>query len=465
MSRISRKSGVSQMMHNQTKKVSIWSVLLVGAGFAFLIYGIIGNLEPTKRVTHKIKESIVSIKTISLLLALIRTIGNWLSNPLHWIIVIAVVIAFLILRFFIRQARERKREFEAELNELRNKTCNTVISIEIAKQKLDKLKENRPKLAKKLHSDITALEQAFKNRKKHLELITIKKQAAHEKAERKRQKKISVIWRLINYFHEKKSDDAIPDWAEHIPKDIIERTRREYVRQVMEKAIRERENEIKEEKWQEAKEFVLKHQAYPSNFSEKKKEDKKIYRKAMKLMKEGKLQIEAKEEKLEILDEDKKLVSKRFYHADELEPEQREKLKRYGYKDKPFIFLDGSSGNNLIIKNDGVSESDYHFCLKHLFAEINECAEVEYQIGNFRADVAFIGEEEKIAVEIETGANKEIQVSNKVKWLNQHFDKWVFVCSRANKSKYSKYVDNKKSFCLTLKQANEKIQELLMELS
>ena len=100
--------------------------------------------------------------------------------------------------------------------------------------------------------------------------------------------------------------------------------------------------------------------------------------------------------------------------------------------------------------------------MKYLFSEIDkENSEVEYCINELRADVAFVYPKGKVAVEIETGNNKELQISKKVNWLNKNFDYWVFICSRKNLGKYRKYVDNKKSFCLTLKDADTKVQQLI----
>lgn len=65
-----------------------------------------------------------------------------------------------------------------------------------------------------------------------------------------------------------------------------------------------------------------------------------------------------------------------------------------------------------------------------------------------------------IAIEIETGKNNAEQIKEKVTWLNQHFDYWLFVCKRAQLGKYDEYVDYEKSFCCTVKPAKEKLVQL-----
>ncbi|MDD3176068.1 MAG: hypothetical protein PHU51_06335, partial [Candidatus Nanoarchaeia archaeon] len=64
----------------------------------------------------------------------------------------------------------------------------------------------------------------------------------------------------------------------------------------------------------------------------------------------------------------------------------------------------------------------------------------------------------RIALEIETGSNKELFVEEKIKYLNKNYDKWIILTSRKNKKKYNKYVDNKKSFCLGVKGTFNKLQ-------
>ena len=113
-----------------------------------------------------------------------------------------------------------------------------------------------------------------------------------------------------------------------------------------------------------------------------------------------------------------------------------------------------------ILKKDLTYLLDGHFCLLNKKRDICKSS-VEHSIKGMRCDVAFITKKEKIAVEIETGKNNALQTSNKVVWLNKNFDKWIILCSRDNKKKYNKYADNKKSFCLTVKETHDKINTLI----
>ena len=47
-------------------------------------------------------------------------------------------------------------------------------------------------------------------------------------------------------------------------------------------------------------------------------------------------------------------------------------------------------------------------------------------------DVVFDIKDGKLAFEIETGKNKQKQISEKVKWLDKHFYQWIIICSREN---------------------------------
>src|SRR3989344_5651353 len=173
------------------------------------------------------------------------------------------------------------------------------------------------------------------------------------------------IKKLIKYFNKKQSNEAIPEFALTYFPDVIEKAQNKYEK------LREKEKS-KEEKWKTAVSFVLKHKAYPSNFYSLNENEKLMYKKAIKLLKEGKL----KEENIDYdnaPEEDKELLEKRFYHAEELKPEIRDKLiKKYDYESYSGLFRDGKSGNNVIIKNYGKRESNYHFHMKHVFAEIDK---------------------------------------------------------------------------------------------
>ena len=84
-------------------------------------------------------------------------------------------------------------------------------------------------------------------------------------------------------------------------------------------------------------------------------------------------------------------------------------------------------------------------------------------IDDQRADVAFIYGNKKIAVEIETGKNKDKQVEKKVDWLNKHFNHWVIVASKNIRGKYTRHANHKGSV-LSVSKADKKIKALRQEL-
>ena len=370
-------------------------------------------------------------------------------NNIKYLLLIILIISILLklIQIKIKNLKIKEDNFKEKLSKA---------------SKIEELNElNKNKLAKKYPKEINKIKREIKDKERKLREKEEEKQRELEEQElyeeELRIKENRQIKKLIKYFNKKQSNEAIPEFALTYFPDVIEKAQNKYEK------LREKEKS-KEEKWKTAVSFVLKHKAYPSNFYSLNENEKLMYKKAIKLLKENKL----KEENIDYdnaPEEDKELLEKRFYHAEELKPEIRDKLiKKYGYESYSGLFRDGKSGNNVIIKNYGKRESNYHFHMKHVFAEIDkQNSKVEYSIDGLRADVAFIYSKKKIAVEIETKSNKQLQISNKVKWLNKYFDYWVFVCSRENKKYYSRYVDNKKSFCLTLKDADRKVVEMIRQ--
>ncbi|MEK6948299.1 MAG: hypothetical protein AABX19_03575 [Nanoarchaeota archaeon] len=180
-----------------------------------------------------------------------------------------------------------------------------------------------------------------------------------------------------------------------------------------------------------------------------------IYEQVRNKIKEGKINIKKIDGSLEKLE-------KNFYRAKDLDDNTRRQAIGLGYKYVRGNELDGKvSPGGFYINKTMERESDYHFYMKNLFAEINNKLKIEYCIENKRVDVSYIDTKFKIGIEIETGTNKTEQLIQKVQWLNKHFDKWIIVCTRKNLPKYNKYVDNKKSYCLTPKLAKEKLKELI----
>ena len=362
----------------------------------------------------------------------------------------SIFLAFCLLIVLIyrkrNKAKEKNQEFRSNIKNLVKSNFNSLYELKKARSELNNLIEANPKHKNKIL--IKDVKNKLNKIKKDLEY---KEELEKERISEEKEEEIyikDITNKLVKYFEKKNSCEAIPKWALELDSDMIEEAVDNYNNIKQEK-------ERKEIEWDEVVNFILKNKAYPINFNQLKYEEQSMYKRALRLLKQKKLQKPA-----EILEEDKELVKKRFFHADDLTAKQRDRfMNNYGFRHKPLIYLDGRSGNNLIIKNDPKKESDYHFCLKHLFTELYKNAIVEYCMGNLRADVVYNFNNNKIALEIETGSNNDLQLEQKVDWLNKNFDYWVFVCSRKNEKRYKKYVDNKKSFCLTLKAAYLKVKE------
>ena len=374
-----------------------------------------------------------------------------------------IIIAIIISKTVRKKSKKKNEQFLDELQRIERKEATQISEAQEKIKKIEELAQNNTKLAKKNQEQIR---QAIKKAKNKIQSIKDKEKQRNEQEQLKQwqeQERQEQIKELVEHFDKRKTSESLEDWAKDLEPSIIKEAKKQY------KTIIE-ERQKQEEMQKIAERFVLEHKAYPTNYSEMEWQEREKYDQAMKKLKKGKLQPipenkpQPETEKLEPKNND--LFKENFYHASSLTEEQKEILLRNGYRRKPFITLSGASGNNLIIKHDQTNESDYHFCMKHLFREIDfPSSEIEHGDGEFRADVAFIYPEGQIAVEIETGANKEKQVQRKVKWLNNNFNYWVFVCSRGNKKIYKEYVDNEKSFCLTLLEARQKVDELIQQLT
>ena len=175
---------------------------------------------------------------------------------------------------------------------------------------------------------------------------------------------------------------------------------------------------------------------------------------------EQKLKESKIETKKPIIERHGKKLEKSFYRVKDLNDEERLRALAQGFKHYRGIELDGHLCiGGFYIKNNK-KESPYHFTAKHLFAELRTNSKTEYGLGDKRADVAYICNDYKLGLEIETGTNKIEQMAAKIPWLERNFSQWIFVCSRKVMSRYSHLVDGKKSFCLSPKRAKEKVLEL-----
>ncbi|MDD3175131.1 MAG: hypothetical protein PHU51_01490 [Candidatus Nanoarchaeia archaeon] len=411
-----------------------------------------------------------------LIIAVIVLFGLWgykhfEENPIDWWAIAHVGIVFLLSVILLigiiiaiisiyRHKKQKKEEFEKITREFHDVVKYSPSTLEECAKKLQKLeeyKETFPIEVNKTKSNvdirIKEIKEKIKQDKKRE--IYWAEQRRKEILEEKQLEKIyeEQVSRLLNHFIEKGSNESIPEWALEFDKDVIEDARKEY-------RIFKQEEKNKKTQWNEISKFVLSTDGFPHDFQDKDEDEQELYYKAMELKKQGKLKIQEEDVYGEI---NKELLEKKFYFYNELSIKDRDLLTtKCGYRHKSFMFLDGRSGNKVLIKNDNPSESDNHFCKKHLIASIdNSMSKIEYEINNQRADVMFSVIGLKIAVEIETGTNKDIQIQRKVDWLNKHFDYWIIICPRKEKTKYKKFVDGKKSYCHTLKEGVEFIQSIL----
>lgn len=188
------------------------------------------------------------------------------------------------------------------------------------------------------------------------------------------------------------------------------------------------------------------------------KREEKIYAEIRKEIQDGKLNLQ----KVTAAYQSEPLP-KQFYRTGDLSEAEKQQAKAQGFAFVRQPELDGSVRGGFYIKKKNPRETEYHFVTKHLFAELHEDIEVEKTIGDKRADAVFHGEDFLLGIEIETGANREEYLAAKIQWLNDNFGQWIFVCPKKLHAQYQKYVDGKKSYCLTAKEALQFVKELLPE--
>jgi hypothetical protein len=152
-------------------------------------------------------------------------------------------------------------------------------------------------------------------------------------------------------------------------------------------------------------------------------------------------------------------LEKSFYRAPELTMEEKLRAQNQGFEYVRLNELDGHVTGGFYIKRPK-NETAYHFSMKHLFAELHDKLQLEYHVAGKYVDLAFITGNFSLGIEIETGLNKLEDVSCKIPWLNEHFTQWVFVVRKDFLPRYSQFVDNKKSFCFTPKQAMEYVLKM-----
>ncbi|MDD3175262.1 MAG: hypothetical protein PHU51_02185 [Candidatus Nanoarchaeia archaeon] len=410
------------------------------------------------------------------LIAVIVLFGIWgykhfEKNPIDWSAVVRVAILSLLCLLFItsiiiaiisiyRHKRRKKEEFAKIKGEFQDLVKHLPSTLEKCNEKFKQLE----KYAELFHEEVKKAKIDVNIRIKEIkEKINQEKEEDRREAERERKKwekeqrlkqiENQQINKIFEYFKEQKNNESIPEWALEFDSRVIDRASEKY-------RTFEYNSKLDKKHWNQICKFVLETEGYPTHFNAFDKEEQELYLKAIQLKKEGKLKLQEEDVYGEV---DKELLEKKFYFYNELSIKDRDLLTtKCGYRHKSFIFLDGRSGNKVLIKNDNPSESDNHFCKKYLIASIdNSMSQVEYGINGQRTDVMFSVAGLKFAVEIETGTNKDIQIQRKVDWLNKHFDYWIIICPRKEKTKYKKFVDGKKSYCHTLKEGVEFIQSII----
>ena len=381
------------------------------------------------------------------------------------LIIIILMILFKIYKKIKQTIKRKNEQFLEKIKEIKEQEVKQPWQTDPRITKIRTLERNNQKIAQKHEQEI---ENSINQLRNELKTIEKKEKAEAKQIKQEQQRKEQEQEKINNvtkHYLYKNSTKSIPDWALNYDEEIIQEAKKLY------KKVIDEEKE-REEKKQNAIKFVQVHEEYPSNFLKLGSEEKQFYHQAMQQLEKGELQPLQEEPEPETLiqqeNEEKynKLLKDSVHEETRLNPNEKEFLLQNGYRHKPFIHLHGTTGNNLLIKKNNDHESDYHFCIKHLFRELEwDHAKIEFGKGDLRADIAFVYPHARIAIEIETGTNKPEQIEKKVKWLNEFFAYWIFVCSRKNIKHYRKYVDNNKSFCLTLKEAKEKAEDLIEDIN
>jgi hypothetical protein len=384
------------------------------------------------------------------------------KNPINWTLVIYRVIFFfsgviiligiiMTIVLIYRHKKRKKEEFENFLSKLHKLNQINEWNYKIindAKEKIRYLKKDYPKFFEKYAQDFKKLDSRI-----IFEIKTIENENNAKKELRKQN--IEKSEKILEYFIKKDSCKIIPKWAINEEYYVINWAIKDFEDIKQKEANIRHEEYFRERDKEYAEEFILEHKGLPSDFHNFHKEKQKAYLDALERFEKGELKIKTEKEGF--------YKDEPFYLAKDLTAKERDDLiKLWGYKHMPFIDFDGKFGNQLFIKNLNTHESDYHFAMKHLFGNLNfgsPCMEYSFKGGV--VDVFFLFHKKRVALEIETGTNKELFIEEKIKYLNKNYDKWIILTSRKNKKKYRKFIDNKKSFCLGVKEAHDFLQSLL----
>ena len=144
-------------------------------------------------------------------------------------------------------------------------------------------------------------------------------------------------------------------------------------------------------------------------------------------------------------------LRKLFYPMKDISVEQKKILEDNGYKSVRSRILGQGQASFMIKKTGAGNQSDEHFILTRLVADLasNENLEVEITDYGKKTDVFITGNNGKtLGFEVEMNTNNDKDLLKKVDRLNvlAGLDIWYFVTSSKNTAKYEKYHNNTISF-------------------
>ncbi len=400
-------------------------------------------------------------------LDVMRKVNDFLDLPWLGIGIILLIVVIVSLASWqalkVLKRRRVKRQSAEEIKQRRKKDFEEIKSIELPcsssedmkkclehiKEKvkiagLHRVKEYEPRLTRlfqKYHDKIRNAEASEEKERLKQEEKDKENQKEEEKQNALREKEIGELFR---FMRKHRSPDVLPKDKEY-PINIINAVK-----------VRMRQHTQKKEERQtrrnEAIDYYSKH-SLDTKPHLKTKQDEDIYAKTREDLKTGKLKI-----KKEIKYAGAKLP-KDFYRTNEMTNQEKLRASAQGFESVKGNELDGKIAKGFYIRKNP-REGKKHFCMKHLFAEVHDNMKVEYQKEGKRADVALFLDDFKLAIEIETGKNELENFTEKILWLNRHFDQWIIVCTKDKLKEYNKLVDHQKSFAMRPKQAKEFILSL-----
>ncbi|MFH1972469.1 MAG: hypothetical protein ABIJ18_03270 [archaeon] len=381
------------------------------------------------------------------------------------IIILLTLISIFIVYKTIKYIEKRKKEKQRTEERIENEK-NTLLSLlntdfqgnsrEIEEQykKINKrIKEINKNIRNQYQKEIKSLHKKTKNLIQTIEqqeYIRYERQLEQEREEElKRKRHKNKVKELFEYKKKLNSIRALPLNKKYSSDVINEATK-------LMKYYEHKQGQLNETR-ENAIEYYKTHPL--DTQPEIRENEEKLYKEVRDQIKQGKIELKKKPK----IEYQGKKLEKDFYLSKDLNEETKAKARAQGFVQVDGIKLDGKiQGGGYYIRKENPRESKKHFYLKHLFAKLHENTQLEYQVKGKRVDVVLLIEDYKLGIEIETGANREKQLMEKISWLNKNFDQWIFVCPKELHGKYNKLVNPKKSFCLGIKEAKEFILELTL---